>query len=133
MPVRVSPETNPAASDDLEENLFASLTLNPDSLSVPVISGSNHFEGQTESLRVSNDLADVVQGYVDEVSLWREEEGCVGRHCCLCSFGESERGVFLDFDFSFTTGSSRRLAGLHLLLAERANCRGDDQTCLGWD
>ncbi len=72
--VRVSSNTNPSLADELQKNLPASFAFNPYNFPVLVINGSNLFGGQTESLRVSNDRADVTGLHREEFSSWRNEE-----------------------------------------------------------
>src|SRR5271157_1235443 len=68
IPVRRSSDTDPAISDDSEQEFPSSLAFNSDPLSMPRVGVLNSFRGQSKLLRVSNDRADVIQRHVDEVS-----------------------------------------------------------------
>ncbi|MGB6068396.1 MAG: hypothetical protein WBG50_26600 [Desulfomonilaceae bacterium] len=73
LPVRVSPETNPALTDDLEEKFPASLTFNPDPLSIYLICGFNLNQYHPELLRVADNRGDVTIRDIDQVSRIREK------------------------------------------------------------
>jgi|SRR5271157_53244 len=68
IPVRVSSDTDPAISNDSEQEFPSSLAFNSDLLSVHVINGLNFFRSQSKSLWVSNYRADVILRHVDDVS-----------------------------------------------------------------